>query len=332
MKKLMSISLAVMLLLSTTLISFGSSVDHTSGTEVTYVGAATEQYTVTVPAELEPGEEGEVVVEGTWASNHTIKVTADDTVTLTNSIDSDTKTLDITFADVEQAGSNTEYITVTKPISVANIEDALFGTWSGEFYYNVSFASDEITESPIYFGEVYGGDTTDGYLLIIFSEDGSNEAFTIENDVLVSAGGAEAGTNSYSGLNIINVESGEIVATVSADGKSIYPVVGDELTLQDGVQYGESYYFFYEDDDDTIYYVYKFYEDGSLEITESDGIESKSVTEPAGSARYDGPLIYNCTSEEELLMGIAFDNGTKILSLIDVDMPLVLVLGEPDIG
>lgn len=323
MKKLMSISLAVMLLLSTTLISFGSSVDHTSGTEVTYVGAATEQYTVTVPAELEPGEEGEVVVEGTWASNHTIKVTADDTVTLTNSIDGDTKTLDITFADIEQAGSNTEYITVTKPISVANIEDALFGTWSGEFYYNVSFASDEITESPIYFGEVYSVNFTDEvHWLFVFNEDGGYRELLIdyENDAIEDFS-ADAGTFSYSGLNIISVESGEIVGTVSADGKSIY--TGElEFTLQEGVQYGESYWYSYKDaNDNTKYGIYKFYEDGSWEINGN--------TYPAGFFSYDynGVLIYMCSNEVEVLSGIVYDNGTKLLL-----QGTVLVLGEPDIG
>lgn len=109
-------------------------------TEVVYEGQGTAQYTITVPALLAPGGSGDVVASGTWASNCKVKVTADTEVVLTNSINAnDQKVLDVTFAGINLAGSNTEAVTDTKVVSVADIDNALFGTWSGKFNYNVEF-------------------------------------------------------------------------------------------------------------------------------------------------------------------------------------------------
>ena len=122
--------------------------DYSNGTQVSYNAEAdndgdgqpdhAEAYTVTVPALLEPGASGDVVAQGTWASNRKLVVTADETVTLANSINAnDTKILDIGFDGIELAGSNTTAVSATEAVSVADIEDALFGTWSGTFYYDV---------------------------------------------------------------------------------------------------------------------------------------------------------------------------------------------------
>ena len=107
-------------------------------TTVTYTGTSTESYTLTVPATLTPGASGEVKASGTWASNRTLVVTAPSTVTLTNNIDGGTKTLDVTCEGINQAGNDTVAQTVTKDITVANISNALFGTWSGVISYTVS--------------------------------------------------------------------------------------------------------------------------------------------------------------------------------------------------
>lgn len=73
-----------------------------------------------------------------WPSNATVKVTADASVDMLNSINNtDKKTLDVYFDGISEAGSNTTSQTFTKGISVASIANALFGTWSGTFYYNV---------------------------------------------------------------------------------------------------------------------------------------------------------------------------------------------------
>ena len=111
-------------------------------TVITYTGVGTESYTITVPASLTPGESGDVSVSGTWATNRKLTVTAPSTVTLTNSINSsDTKTLAVTFDGIAKTGDNTVGVSETKTISVADISDALFGTWSGVISYTVSMGN-----------------------------------------------------------------------------------------------------------------------------------------------------------------------------------------------
>jgi hypothetical protein len=108
------------------------------GTKVEYVGLGQEAYTVTVPALLAPAGNGDVTVVGTWASNRHLSVTAPQTVTLINDISgADEKVLDITFAGIEKDGDNNIERTYSENLAVADIEDALFGTWSGKIVYTV---------------------------------------------------------------------------------------------------------------------------------------------------------------------------------------------------
>lgn len=101
---------------------------------------------------LAPGGSGSVTLSGTWPDNRTVTVTADSTVTLTNSIKAaDTKTLNVNFAGISEAGSNIEAQTFTKGISVDPIVDALFGTWSGKFNYNVETTT--ATVAPVLEGD-----------------------------------------------------------------------------------------------------------------------------------------------------------------------------------
>ena len=117
------------------------------GTNVSYIGGGTEGYKITVPAILAPGASGNVTVEGTWASNRVLNVTADDKVILTNSIDNSlTKELVVTFGGISKAGSNTVAIKTTDEgayatVSVSEITNALFGTWSGYFEYQVGIST-----------------------------------------------------------------------------------------------------------------------------------------------------------------------------------------------
>ena len=141
MKKILSITLAAVMLLSIIPTAFAAENNWQGGTKVEYTATANEQYTVTVPATLAPGASGDVVASGTWGSNRKLTVTADKDVTLTNSINAaDQKVLDVTFAGIELTGSNTESVSDTKQVAVANITDAIFGTWSGTFNYNVAMS------------------------------------------------------------------------------------------------------------------------------------------------------------------------------------------------
>lgn len=147
MKKVLSLLLVGIMVISMVPTACATT-NYTNGTQVQYNAEAdndndgqpdhAEAWTVTVPALLEPGSDGNVVARGTWASNRKLVVTADETVTLANSINAnDTKTLDIDFAGIELAGSNTADVSATVEVGVAGIENALFGTWSGTFYYQV---------------------------------------------------------------------------------------------------------------------------------------------------------------------------------------------------
>lgn len=152
MKKILSLLLVGIMVVSMVPTAFATT-NYTNGTDVEYNAANddtigdingdgqpdnTEYYTVTVPALMAPGASGNVVAQGTWASNRKLTVTADEDVTLTNSINAaDQKVLDVTFPGIELAGSNTAAVADTKAVSVAGIDNALFGTWSGRFNYTV---------------------------------------------------------------------------------------------------------------------------------------------------------------------------------------------------
>lgn len=138
--KFVSLLLAMVMAASLAVPAFA----ETHSTTVTYTGTGVESYTVTVPATLAPGESGDVSVEGTWATNRKLTVTAPSTVTLTNSINSsDTKTLAVTFDGIAKTGDNTVAVSDTKTISVADISNALFATWTGTISYTVSMGNAE---------------------------------------------------------------------------------------------------------------------------------------------------------------------------------------------
>lgn len=145
MKKILSLFLVGVMIISMIPSAYATT-NYTNGTQVIYNADVdnTESYTVTVPALLAPAGSGNVVAQGTWASNRKLVVTADNTVTLTNSLNStEKKILTVTFPGIELVGSNTSAVSDTKVVSVADIEDVLFGTWTGVFEYNVELV--EIT-------------------------------------------------------------------------------------------------------------------------------------------------------------------------------------------
>lgn len=139
MKKIISLLLAVMLVISAVPMAYAADTqDYSLGTAVKYTAANNENYTITVPAKLAPGQGGTVTLDGFWASNTVVTVTAEENVVLTNSINAnDKKTLDVYFDGISEAGDNNGKQTFTAPVSVADIEAALFGTWNGQFNYTV---------------------------------------------------------------------------------------------------------------------------------------------------------------------------------------------------
>lgn len=149
MKKILSLMLAALLLVSAIPTALATN-DYTQGTQVIYTANGSESYTITVPALLTPGASGTVTLSGTWADNRIVTVTADSTVTLKNSIkETDTKILNVNFdGGISEKGNNATSQTFTKSISVDGITDALFGTWSGKFNYNVEAST--ISNGPVF--------------------------------------------------------------------------------------------------------------------------------------------------------------------------------------
>lgn len=197
MKKILSLTLAVLMVVSMIPTAFAADVDYKNGTEVEYTGTRSTveddgsvthnaEYTITVPALLAPGGSGTVTLEGYWPSDATVKVTAEEKVEVVNDINSaDKKELAVTFASIEKAGSNTAIVTASAPVSVANIENALFGKWAGKFNYNVEYngaagGSGTVTPTP---DPDQPGDGEEANLITFDIKDGDSEnVFTLQAD------------------------------------------------------------------------------------------------------------------------------------------------------
>ena len=233
MKRIFSLLLVVMLLVSAVPTAYATN-DYTAGTAVTYTAddEANENWTITVPAKLAPGGSGTVTLQGTWPSNKTISVTAEKTVTLTNNIlATDQRVLDITFLGIKEAGNDTAEKTYMEPVSVAAIENVLFGTWSGKFNYNVETETEAVINTPLKFGEKYicTTDNTSGVpgyvgMYQIFYADGSITRESITGEITTfPAGTATYTTNSISDSTAAPSQDGRW--TVSDDGVTLKLIV-----------------------------------------------------------------------------------------------------------
>lgn len=198
MKKFISFLLAAVLLVSAVPTALATN-DYSQGTQVVYQATGSESYTITVPALLAPGSNGTVTLQGTWAENRIITVTAEPTVTLTNSIKAeDQKVLNVHFDGISEAGSNTGSQTFTESVSVDNITNALFGTWSGKFNYNVDVADNANIINPELYAPIANKYAPKNMLDISTLTEG--KAIAIDNgNTLVNAA-------AHSASEIINVE------------------------------------------------------------------------------------------------------------------------------
>lgn len=103
------------------------------------------EYTITVPAKLAPGGSGTVTLQGMWPSDATIKVAADRKVVLKNTLNENkTKILDVLFTPMEHLGDDEVRKTYKETVSVSDIENAIFSTWNGIFYYDVEYVQPTI--------------------------------------------------------------------------------------------------------------------------------------------------------------------------------------------
>lgn len=149
MKRILSVLMVVVMLVSATPTAFAS--DSSEGTDIVMIGEyATEAYTVTVPAQLAPGESGEVVVKGGWRPSKMVTVSCPNSVTLT--YEGQTIDVGVNFPGITQAGSMDDAINRVETISVES-KSVAFGTWTGHLSYTVSFSEFIIIDAS------YGGHT-----------------------------------------------------------------------------------------------------------------------------------------------------------------------------
>ena len=240
MKKILSMFLALVMLLSMTILTASADTEAggnwNGGTKVSYnaedpdgdgVLNNTESYTVTVPSQLAPGTGGEVVLSGTWASDRMVTVTADKEVVLKNSINKDnTKTLAVTFTTIEQEGSNTSTIEVKEDVSVVAIANAIFGTWSGTFNYFVSITDIE-TKDENYIGSVLSDNTillnglsnAGTYTLRYANENGALENYSDICTITINNNGDPGSYNHLIEENCAPIEASTIAVYDEAGGK-----------------------------------------------------------------------------------------------------------------
>ena len=142
MKKILSLTLAALMLVSMIPTAMATTTDWESGTTITLNGSGAEAYTVTVPAAMSPGDTATVKAEGTWGADKLLAVTAPKTVTLTYGAQN--MDVDITFGSNYSTdsigfvllGSSVEEVTASHDITVAEAS-TLFGTWTGTIVYTV---------------------------------------------------------------------------------------------------------------------------------------------------------------------------------------------------
>ena len=139
MKRILSILMAALLLVSTIPTAFAAEGEHdySNGTQITLVGTQENQgaqWTVTVPAKMQPGQTGTVKAEGMWSADKYLQVSAPTSVALTYGAQS--MDVAITFDTIYKIGSSIEAVTASHDIAVADAS-RLFGTWEGTLAYDV---------------------------------------------------------------------------------------------------------------------------------------------------------------------------------------------------
>lgn len=147
MKKILSLALAAAMAVAALPVAYAAEneADYSAGTQITLVGTQENQgaqWTVTVPAKMQPGQTGTVKAEGMWDADKYLQVTAPKTISLAYGAQS--MDVGITFGLAYSAentgfallGSSTSEVTTSHDLTVAEAS-RLFGTWTGTLNYTV---------------------------------------------------------------------------------------------------------------------------------------------------------------------------------------------------
>lgn len=134
-KRILSAVLATTMIASAIPVAFAANVDYKVGTAVTVVGQGGE-YFVTVPAALQPGQQGTVSIYGKLPSHEKLCVTADNTVEVVNKATQEKTNVGVYFSGLQQAGSDLGEISADTTIKV-DAGNISWGEWAGNIKYNV---------------------------------------------------------------------------------------------------------------------------------------------------------------------------------------------------
>lgn len=178
MKKILSLTLAAIMVASAIPTAFAAeNQDYSLGTAVTVEGAGGE-YTVTVPATLNAGEVGTVTAKGYWPKEQTLKVTAPETIEVTHTETNQKATVNVDFDGIESLGDDLAEMNIPVSISIDK-GNTKFGTWTGIIEYTVelvipiNFTVDDISyqaEEGMTWGEWVESDyNTEGFYLDQFN-------------------------------------------------------------------------------------------------------------------------------------------------------------------
>lgn len=155
MKKILSLTLAALMVVSMVPTAFAAETqDYSLGTAVTVEGAGGE-YTVTVPATLNAGQVGTVTAKGYWAAEDTLKVTAPETIEVTNTVTNQKATVNVDFDGIESLGDDLEEMNIPVSISIDK-GNTKFGTWTGTIVYNVELVKPVVEEVVLISFRVHG--------------------------------------------------------------------------------------------------------------------------------------------------------------------------------
>lgn len=142
----------ISLLLATMLLGVTPVLADEHATTVKHTGSldGQEEYNITVPAMLTPGETGQVNLKGYWSPLTTINVTVPEEVEIKEDAMGLSKTLTVDFEDISQAGDADSEVTVTKDVTIGEITGALLGEWEGKLVYTVSVTDNTGSETHIH--------------------------------------------------------------------------------------------------------------------------------------------------------------------------------------
>ena len=135
MKKLFSLAMVGVMAATSIPAVFAENVDYSVGTAVTVIGEGGE-YFITVPAGLQPGQQGTVSIFGKLPSYEKLRVTAADTVEVVNKQTKEKTNVGVHFDGLEKAGSDLGDIAAEAAIKV-DAGNISWGEWNGNIEYNV---------------------------------------------------------------------------------------------------------------------------------------------------------------------------------------------------